>query len=159
MGRKIADVTIADEGRDKGKVFSLVEMSASAAEKWAGRALFVAAQSGADILNVRAGMAGVATLSIGTVLGAKFSEVEPLLDEMFECVAYRPDPRNPAIMRGGRYCNIPGVMTVIGPLVETDIEEVMTRVKLRQELLTLHLGFSIADALSNWMNRVSATQD
>lgn len=138
--RKTAEVVVSEEGRDKGKIFVLTEMPASQAEKWAGRALLVAAQSGADIGNVRAGMAGVAVLGISSILGAKFSDVEPLLDEMFRCV------------------RIKTTSGIVRDLIEDDIEEVETRVRLRQEVLTLHLGFSVAAALSTWMQGASAGQ-
>ena len=49
--------------------------------------------------------------------------------EMFKCVRIYPDPRSH-----------PGVLR---ELVEDDIEEIATRVKLRMEVLNLHLGFSI----------------
>lgn len=136
--RKTLDVTITEDGRDKGKVFLLTEMSAMKAEKWAARALLIAVQSGADIGNVRAGMAGVAVMGISAVLGVKFGDVEPLLDEMLTCVQIK----EPAITRA---------------FTEDDIEEVMTIIKLREEVLTLHLGFSTADALSAWMKRAGET--
>lgn len=136
--RKTVDVAITEDGRDKGKVFLLTEMSAMKAEKWAARALLIAAQSGADIGNVRAGMAGIAIMGISTVLGAKFADVEPLLDEMLTCVQIK----EPVITRA---------------LTTDDIEEVATIVKLRAEVLTLHLGFSIAEGLSSLAARTSAT--
>lgn len=159
MARKSTEVVITEPGRDAGKIFQIFEMSASHAEKWAARALLVAAQSGSDIGNVRAGMAGVAVMGIGTILGAKFQDVEPLLDEMFECVAICPDPRNHSIIRGGKYCSIHGGPNVVGRLVEDDIEEVSTRVRLRSEVLNLHVGFTWADALSKWMPGMSAPTD
>jgi hypothetical protein len=55
------------------------------------------------------------------------------MDEMFRCIAFLPDPRRPELAR---------------PLLEDDIEEVATRIALRQEVLDLHLGFSLAGSLS-----------
>jgi len=49
------------------------------------------------------------------------------------CVKIMPDPGRPLIVRG---------------LIEDDVEEVRTRVKLRMELVKLHLDFSEAAALS-----------
>lgn len=133
MARKTAVVSISEEGRDKGKMFLLTEMPASQAEKWAGRALLLAAQAGADIGNLNAGMAGIATMGIHSIMGGvRFADIEPLLDEMFRCVQLLPNPSNLAVVR---------------PLIEDDIEEVMTRVHLRSEVLDLHLGFSLAGAI------------
>lgn len=145
MPRKTIDVTIADEGRDKGKTFLLTEMPAARAEKWAMRALLLAAQSGAEVEpNLRAGMAGVAVMGIETLLGGvSFDGVEPLLDEMMTCVQIKPDRMRSDFVR---------------KLVEDDIEEVATRVYLRQEVFALHVGFSFADALSTLKTKAPADQ-
>lgn len=136
--RKTIECLIEDEGRDKGKVFIITEMPASQAEKWAIRALLVAAQSGADVGGAMSGMAGVAAAGIATIMGARFADVEPLLDEMFRCIQIRPDPRNPD----------PARAAVVRPLIEDDTEEIMTRGRLRAEWFALHVGFSLTDALS-----------
>jgi len=136
--RKTKLVQITDEGRDKGKAYLLTEMSAAQAEKWAFRALLLAAQSGADIPDAirSAGFAGVAIMGIQTILGGvKFDQVEPLLDEMMKCIQFIPDIKNQIMTR---------------PLIEDDIEEVATRVRLRMEVFNLHINFSIGDALSSW---------
>lgn len=112
-------------------------MSAAQAEKWAFKALLLAAQSGADIPDAvrNAGMAGIATLGIQTVLGGvNFAQVEPLLDEMFECVQIMPDiKKHPEIIR---------------KLIDDDIEEVATRIRLRAEVFNLHVNFSLGGFLS-----------
>jgi hypothetical protein len=59
---------------------------------------------------------------------------EPSMDQVMGWVQIRPDPANhPQIIR---------------PLIEDDIEEVATRIKLRQEVAELHSGFFAIDALS-----------
>ena len=58
-----------------------------------------------------------------------FDEMEPLLDQMMECVTIIPDPKVQAITR---------------PLIEDDIEDVATRVMLRTEVFQLHVDFSLA---------------
>jgi hypothetical protein len=133
VARKVVDVTITDEGRDKGKTFVLTEMPASQAEKWAMRLLLAltrAAKDGAGIEIpdnlIEQGMAGVAQLGVKALAGVSFAEAEFLMDEMFRCVQIR----QPAIVRA---------------LVEDDIEEVRTRFKLRVELIALHTGFSLPD--------------
>lgn len=139
MGRRTKDVTITAEGRDKGKVFLLTEMPAAKAEKWAMRALLAAAQNGAEVQTAISGMAGVAVAGIQAVLGGvAFDQIEPLLDEMMTCVQALPgadshDPARAALSR---------------PLIDDDTEEIATRIQLRAEVFTLHVGFSFADALS-----------
>lgn len=150
--RKTKTVVIGpDGGRDAGKVFLLTEMPARQAERWAQHALLLVASSGADVGNVRGGMAGVAVMGIQALMGGavKFAEVEPLLDEMMRCVQIVPDPRNTSVIRPLNDRGVEG----------DDIEEVMTRVKLRAEVLDLHLGFSLADALSTLAASASQPTD
>jgi hypothetical protein len=136
--RKTTTVTIATEGRDKGKVFLLTEMPASQAENWGMRALAAIGRAGIEIPDEMegSGMAGVAAIGrAGFRLQGSLApeDIEPLMAEMMGCVQIVPDPKQPTVTRG---------------LVEDDIEEVATRLHLRSEVMSLHLGFSIADALS-----------
>lgn len=119
-------------GRDEGKVFIITEMSASRAEDWGLRALLALTNAGADIPDdVRgAGMAGVAVMGIQALSGLKHADAKPLLDEVLTCVEICPDPSRPEVLR---------------PLIEDDIEEVLTRVQLRKAVLELHLNFSVPD--------------
>lgn len=136
MARKVDEVVITEEGRDKGKHFVLTEMPASQAEKWAARVFLALTRANVEIPDdvAAAGMAGIAVLGLKMLGGANWHDVEPLMDEMFRCVQYRPDPaKQPNFVR---------------PPMEEDIEEVKTRYKLRLEVLSLHVGFSIADAVS-----------
>lgn len=128
MARKTLTYRETREGRDAGKTFFIEEMSASQAERWGTRAISIAAKSGidlpAELLN--SGLAGFAVLGLRAFLSAPFHDTEPLLNEMFECIQYVPDPSRPELKRR---------------LTESDIEEVSTRIALRQEVLDLHLGF------------------
>lgn len=135
MARSTANVTITDDTRDKGKVFVLTEMPASQAEAWATRALMALTSSGAQIPAgyERLGLAGVAELGIKALGGLKWEDAKPLLDEMMTCVQIVPDPTKPHVVRG---------------LIEEDIEEISTRVKLRAEVWKLHVGFLKAVAPS-----------
>lgn len=146
MPRNVINVPITAEGRDKGKVFTLTEASAVQTEKWAYRAGLLALNSGADVQgNLMAGFAGFVTTSIqALLLGVRWPDLEPLLDEMFECVAYAPDPQFPDRTRR---------------LIDDDIEEVTTRIELRKEIMSLHLGFSFAGALSNLAAAAKAKKD
>lgn len=132
--RKTTTVTIDSQGRDHGKTFLLREMPASQAEKWAMRAFLGLAKSGATVPEglSESGMAGIATLGFRALSGITFDLLEPLLDEMFECVSLIPDPSRPQVVRA---------------LIEDDIEEVGTRLRLRKEVFALHVDFSQAAAL------------
>lgn len=134
--RKTQTVLIEAEGRDKGKMFSLTEMAPSQAEKWAFRALLALAKSGVEVPDniASSGLAGVAQLGVKAFSGLNYEDAEPLLDEMFAMVSYIPDPTKPIVKRG---------YGGVGPLIEDDIEEVMTRLQLRKELFALHLNFSM----------------
>lgn len=138
MALKTKLVTISEQGRDYGKTFLITELPAVKAEKWALRALLLAAQSGAQVPdNLQSGIAGLAIIGIQSVIGGlRFADVEPLLDEMMACVQFVPDLRSNINPR---------------PMIDEDTEEVATRFRLRQEWLDLHVGFSMADALSNSM--------
>lgn len=126
--RKTMDYTVSDAGRDQGKVFQIMEMPARQAEKWAMRALCLVGRAGIDLPDVPAGgMEVLARLGIQALFKVDFDAAEPLLDEMMECVRIKPDARNPNLIR---------------PLIDDDIEEVATRLKLRMEVLNLHVGFS-----------------
>lgn len=137
-------------GRDKGKAYLITEMPASQAERWAMRAIMAMASSGAELPDglEGAGLAGIASLVAGAdpdtpalailargalVLFSRvpFEVAEQLMADMFSCVQMIPDAARTDVVRY---------------MVEDDIEEVATRLKLRAELLKLHLGFSSAAA-------------
>lgn len=127
--RRTIDVTIRDEGRDQGKVFRITEMPAAQAEEWAMRAIMALTKAGVDIPSGATGMAGIATAGLQALGTLNFGEVKPLLDEMFACIERIPNPKETNVIR---------------KLVDTDTEEVSTRLKLRAEVWTLHTGFSFA---------------
>ena len=133
MARKVQQVTIDAEGRDKGKVFIIREMPATQAEKWAMRAFLALAKSGVDVPEdvASSGLAGIAALGLRALSGLTFTDAEPLMDEMFSCIQIMPDPTRPDVVR---------------ILLEDDIEEIATRLKLRKEVLALHTGFFSAAA-------------
>ena len=130
--RKVLDVTITDEGRDKGNVYRITEMPSSKAEKWAARAILALCKIGFDVPE-GAGMEFIAVAGLKALVGISFADAESLLDEMMECIQKIEDPSRPNVARA---------------LVENDIEEVETRLHLRAEVFSLHVGFSLRDALS-----------
>jgi flagellar motor component MotA len=68
----------------------------------------------------------MAEMGIKALVGLKWEVAEPLLAEMWSCVQIMPDPTKPHVIRN---------------LIEEDIEEITTRIKLRAEVWKLHTGF------------------
>ena len=136
MARKTLQYTVQEEGRDRGKVFLLTEMSASRAESWASRAILALMAGGVELPDgfERLGMAGIAELGVRALAKLNWADAKPLLDEMMSCVQILPNPAKPNIVRA---------------LIDEDIEEVATLVKLRMELWSLHVGFSPAATKSS----------
>ncbi len=130
MARKTAEVTMDKPDRDHGKVFILTEMSAAQAERWGIRASGVMARAGLDVPD-GGGMLAFAAMGFRAFLAGPFEETEPLLKEVMDCVTIKTE-----VMPQGR------------ALVEEDIEEVATRLRLRDEVFELHVGFSLASVLS-----------
>lgn len=135
MARKVITYTATD-GRDSGKVFQITEMPSSKAEKWAIRALMALGRGGFDLpedVN-ELGWKALAAIGFGALLrGGSFYDLDPLLDEMMECIKIIPSPSNPEVVRN---------------LVEDDAEEITTRFKLRKEVFNLHADFLRAVAPS-----------
>lgn len=127
MTRKTIDFT-ATEGRDTGKLFRITELPAAEGERWAMRALNAIAKATGDVplSFLSSGAQGLAALGISAFAKARWEEIEPLIHEMFRCVTIIDNPADPDKARA---------------LIESDIEEVITRLQLRQEVLDLHLGF------------------
>ncbi len=130
MSRKTFEVTIDTAGRDFGKTFLLTEMSAADAEAWGIEALGVMLRGGMDIPEdaLRGGMAAIATYGVRALFAGNYGEIAPLLARLMACVQIKED-------------------AVTRPLTEFDIEEIPTRIKLRDEVIRLHVGFSLAEKL------------
>jgi hypothetical protein len=128
MARKIANYTVTDEGRDKGKLFLITEMSAARAESWAMRVLLALIGGNVELPDgfEELGMSGLAEVGMRALSGLKWDVAEPLLAEMMDCLQVIPDPKKTHVVRG---------------LIEDDIEEVATRLKLRMEVFKLHTDF------------------
>jgi len=143
MARKTKYVVVAEgapeTNRDYGKRFLLTEMAAGPAEKWATRAFLGLARSGVVVPQdiVTSGWAGIVEFSINKVAAINFAEAEPLMDEMFACVQFCPDPDRPEFARPG-------------PVMENEIEEVTTRLQLRWEVVHLHVANFTDVFLSTW---------
>ena len=144
MARRTKTVVITSDGRDKDKVFLLQEMPPTQAERWGMRALLALAKT-MDVPEetVRQGIGGVASIGVGAMIAnLRFEDADALMKEMFDsCVYVIPDPHNQMVFRGPPRA-VHGTMPV-GSLTDDDIEEVETRLKLRMEILQLHVGFSM----------------
>lgn len=126
--RRTVLIPITHEGRDKGKTFKMTEMAASQGERWAIRAFLVLAAAGIEIPDdtVSMGLAGLAQVGMSAFARVNYEDAEPILDDMLKTVKIVPDQHHPEVLRD---------------LIETDIEEISTRLHLRKEFLKLHLGF------------------
>lgn len=135
--RKTANYRVMDDGRDKGKLFLLTEMPASQGEAWAMRVLLALMGSNVQLPEnfEQLGMAALAELGLKAVAGLQWEVAEPLLNEMLTCVRIIPDPTKTFVHR---------------ELIDEDIEEISTRLKLRVEVWNLHMGFlqAVAPSLS-----------
>jgi hypothetical protein len=133
--RKVISVTVPNDpryARDIGKTYQITEMPASQAEEWAMKAIGAMSRSGADIPPefLAGGWAVVAMVGLKAIFAASFEDAKPLLDEMMGCVM--------------------SVQTAaVRPMIEEDIEEVSTRVWLRDQVFACHAGFSVIERLSN----------
>lgn len=123
MARRTETVNIeGEDNRDAGKSFLITEMSAENAEWWAFRVMQALLGSDADI-KLDAPLAQVAAQGLRALGKLDPAKAKPLLDEMMGCVQVNlPD--------GG-----------VRKLFATDIEEVSTRIRIRKEILDLHVGF------------------
>lgn len=147
MARKTATYTVSTgnpENRDEGKVYILTEWDASRAENWGLRAIGALWRAGIEVPATEGGnmiAAAVAAGGIRSLTNLNSAEAVGLLNELMECVTMQPDPKRPEITR---------------PLVENDIEEVATRLRLKDEVFRLHTGFSFADAASKLISMVKS---
>jgi hypothetical protein len=143
MARKTENYTVTEENRDKGKTFLLTEWPASKAESWAIRALLALGAANVEVPDdvTNDGMAGLAAVGLKKLFALPYSAAGPLLDELMECVQVTPDARRPQVKRA---------------LLESDIEEIRTRLALKWEVLKLHVDFSIAGELSSLASKTPA---
>lgn len=132
---KFLAVPLVPATRDSGKLFQLTEMSADAAERWAFRALFAITRNGVDVPDdlQSMGMGALVAFGVRGLLTMGFADAAPLLDEMMACVEIVPDPSKRDVVR---------------PIDPEDVEEVQTRLWLRDQVWELHTGFTIAGFLS-----------
>jgi hypothetical protein len=145
--RKEIDYTVTDDNRDKGRTYHIQEMSARRTEAWAAKILLALMAANVelpdDLDNLSS--AHLAQMGMKALTGLSWPVLEPILDEMLQCVSFKPDPvKKPGFTR---------------MLQDVDIEEVTTLVKLRAEVWNLHMGFlmAVAPSLKERMTAVAAS--
>lgn len=147
MARHTKAVTITAQGRDKGKTFVLTEMDAWQGVKFSMRALLALSRGGIEVppglfdqgwIGLASMMPYVIVIGLKSLHGAQWAEVEPLVDELAKCIKFQP----PGC--AGR----PDMLQEIFPDPNSQFEESATFYNLLKEVAQLHLGFSLADALS-----------
>lgn len=124
-----------EKGRDKGKKFKIVEMSAYSADTWATRALMLILSSGAtmpddidkDDLQGIGGLSTVLKYGLKGLTSASYEKAKPLLDELLGCCYYIPEGYNS--------------IQLTPSVVDTIVEDVVTLMKLKMEAFTLHFDF------------------
>lgn len=136
MARRSELVTLTD-GRDRGKQFRVHEMYADVGERWAYRALLAISRSGVNVPPglLDQGWAGLASMMPYLIVigfqglsGARWEEIEPLLNEMMGCVMFQPP---------GNISEQP-----LGVGATLQVEEVKSLGKLKMAVLKLHVDFS-----------------
>jgi hypothetical protein len=149
----VIDQTINGQpGRDNGGVFELAEMAAEPASDWFMRAMQFLVRSGMDVPpNIfEAGPAGFFAIGIGTALSglskAPWHEVKPLLTELLSQVVSWQAPGATVPLRGWN-------------MIRTQIQEPTTIFLLYEEVVSLSLGFSLAERLSTYRMVVATMMD
>lgn len=145
----IVSRTVAGKpSRDNGGVFELSEMAAEPAADWFMRAMQFLVRSGMDVPpNIfEAGPAGFFAIGIGTALAglskAPWHEVKPLLSELLQQVTSYLPPGGEVPLRGWS-------------MIRTQIQEPATIFLLYEEVVSLSLGFSLAESLSNYRTMIA----
>lgn len=135
-GRKTKIFTATDR-RDEGKKYLITEKDCYEAEMWALRAF--CSMASADIQvpdDLRSmGAVGAIRMLMGMLEKLPFHEAKVLLDDMFLCVSFIPDPSKKDSETGEVFTRA---------LVPSDIEEITTRLKLRKAIFSLHADFIYA---------------
>jgi hypothetical protein len=145
-------------GRDheRGWAFFIREWPAGKAEKWIIRfGLALTRNSNVQIPMQWSGIGwqGIGVLFFNGILagGVQADEVIPIYDELLECVQVIRDPKARDKATG---------QPIMSPIVsDDDIEEIVTRGWLRDEVFKLHAGFSVADALSKYFATAESRPD
>lgn len=129
--RRTKEVTITEDGRDKGKTFVLTELPAEEGEVWAMRAMELLERAGHAVTEEHKahGMQGLAlTMRAPLTIANARALQDPSLDGMWKCVKFQPANRDapPQKLFADEACQI---------------EEWTTRLRLRMEFFRHVTGF------------------
>jgi hypothetical protein len=129
VSRKTARLTISENNRDQGKTFLITEPSATDAERWAMRALLGLGKGGVELPPevLQLGAAGILYAAGSQALRMPTRLALRLSDEVMSWAQIVEKK-------------------VTRALVDEDIEEVTTRLKLKAEALKLTFGFFVPAA-------------
>ena len=145
MSRKTKTFVVKDEGRDKGKHFLITEQSAAHIEDWTMRALLALGASNVDIPEgaLNHGAAALVQMGLMKLVAVETERLRPLLKELMECAELVPNPQKTEVR-------------LSYPLYEDQIEEARTLFAIKWEALKLHMDFSLAAKLSEFVEKVKA---
>ncbi len=120
-------VWVSPYGRDKGITFHIKEMTCFKAEFWAFRVLRKLINHDAGVLqsNEREGVIGMLKIGLLAFSYLTPEDAKELMDEMLTCVKVIPDKKT----------------NFKRDLIEEDIQEVVTLISLRSEIIKLHTDF------------------
>lgn len=135
------------ENRDASKAFLVTEASAVQAEEWGLRAIMALGTSGFIVPQemADAGLIGLALVAYQAFMGAREEAVLPLWREMLPaCVQYKA----PTEAASGA--------DILMPWSPGLVEEVSTLMLLRQQILEVHTGFTLAELFLRLQRATSA---
>lgn len=120
---------VAGVGRDSARVYRITEMPAYRAEKWAIRALWLIAGTGADLPSnlEHAPFAEFVRQGLNALFKVDFKDAEMLLDEMLTCVS---------------------IVTKAGTrqlIMADDFDDPRTILMIRKEVFALHTDFFLEE--------------
>jgi hypothetical protein len=142
-----SEIVVGTIGRDATKHFLITEAPAMKAEKWAWRLFIAVKGTSGEVPAASAafGMVEVARRGINAFLASdvSFEKLEPLLDELFDCVRLVRDISVIDQMTGK-----PVATPIVG---EDDIAEPATIAWLRSEVLRVHTNFSLVASALSWI--------
>jgi hypothetical protein len=149
MSRKTKIVEVPEfpkcDNRDQGKLFLITEWNAVDADRWIQRVAYAILNTGGSLpMDLRgAGWEGIAIMGINAVFRGNIDPdiMIPLCEQLLECVQIIPDKKFPE--KSARPAVAPN-----------DIEEVLTRYWLRDQVVSVHTNFSMADALSRLASQI-----
>lgn len=142
-GPRSEHLTVTVPGRDQGGIIEIREMPAYDATELCLRAMQCVARGGVDIPAeiLMMGAQGFVVLGVGAIIAGigktPWYEIKPLLDALLACmVSYQP-PGGTAPIRGL-------------DAIKGQIREPSTFLWIYEEVVSLHLGFSLREQLLSY---------